>query len=48
MATSMSMCLRSLGYGDLDEDTVNRVMGAQPMRAFHSGLVMQNVMELLG
>lgn len=27
----MAMCLRSLGY-DVDEDTVNKVMGAQPMR----------------
>ncbi len=28
----MTMCLRALGYTDLDEDAVNRVMGAQPMR----------------
>lgn len=31
MAASMSMCLKALGY-DLDEDTVNRVMGAAPMK----------------
>lgn len=31
MSTSMMMCLRALGL-DLDEDTVNKVMGAQPMR----------------
>ena len=31
MATSMSMCLQALDI-DTDEDTVNEVMGAQPMR----------------
>src|SRR3989344_1735691 len=31
MAASMTMCLKALGY-DTDEDQVNRVMGAQPMR----------------
>jgi uncharacterized membrane protein len=31
MATSMSMCLRALDI-DTDEDTVNDVMGAQPMK----------------
>ena len=32
MASSMSMCLGALGLQDCDEDTVNRVMGAAPMR----------------
>jgi len=32
MAASMTMCLKALGYTDLDEDQVNRVMGAQPMK----------------
>ena len=31
MSTSMMMCLRAQGL-DVDEDTVNRVMGAAPMR----------------
>lgn len=32
MASSMSMCLGALGLQDCGEDTVNRVMGAAPMR----------------
>lgn len=32
MASSMTMCLRALGFSNESEDTVNRVMGAQPMR----------------
>jgi Protein of unknown function (DUF2958)/Papain-like cysteine protease AvrRpt2 len=32
MASSMSMCLGALGLQDCSEDTVNRVMGAAPMR----------------
>ena len=32
MAASMTMCLKALGYDSLDEDQVNRVMGAQPMK----------------
>ncbi len=32
MASSMSMCLGALGLRDCSEDTVNRVMGAAPMR----------------
>lgn len=32
MAASMTMCLKALGYDQLDEDQVNRVMGAQPMK----------------
>lgn len=32
MATSLMMCLKALGMADIDEDTVNRVMGARPMQ----------------
>lgn len=32
MATSMSMCLQALGYYHANEDEVNKVMGALPMR----------------
>ena len=32
MATSMAMALQALGQTHCDEDTVNKVMGAQPMR----------------
>lgn len=32
MACSMMMCLQANGIPDLDEDTVNRVMGAAPMK----------------
>lgn len=32
MAASMTMCLKALGYDLLDEDQVNRVMGAAPMQ----------------
>lgn len=32
MATSLSMCLESLGLQDAGEDAVNRVMGAAPMQ----------------
>ena len=32
MASSMGMCLGALGLQDCSEDTVNRVMGAAPMR----------------
>lgn len=32
MATSMSMCLQALGYPHANEDEVNKVMGALPMR----------------
>tara|TARA_Y100000310_G_scaffold338820_1_gene429578 strand:- start:438 stop:1250 length:813 start_codon:yes stop_codon:yes gene_type:complete len=31
MATSMTMCLQALGY-DVNEDEVNKVMGARPMK----------------
>jgi hypothetical protein len=31
MSTSMMMCLQALGY-DVDEDEVNKVMGARPMK----------------
>lgn len=32
MSTSMAMALQALGQTNCDEDTVNRVMGAQPMK----------------
>lgn len=32
MACSMAMALKALGFEGQDEDTVNRVMGAQPMQ----------------
>jgi hypothetical protein len=32
MATSLTMCLKALGHEDIDEDEVNRVMGARPMK----------------
>ena len=32
MSTSMSMCLQALGYSHANEDEVNKVMGALPMK----------------
>jgi len=32
MATSLTMCLQALGRKELDEDTVNKIMGAAPMQ----------------